>query len=220
MPYRKHVLEERQISTVVASLTDGPHQQQASVWRSRFKYATIVLLGCILMCFALNNNHMISFFLTSFALDIGMKKQDAGLLTGFYELCYTTARLIAAFAAIKLGVRMMLFICLLLIAAGNLILLLNQHNTVNDGTIWIAVALMGTGASTLVGAVYVLVEQMIDVTDVISGLLTFSGSIASIIMAIVLGNFMKQHPYLFIQLMLLNVTVCLIVLFLFYLIDR
>ena len=209
------VVEERHISTLEGSLASDGNDASGN---SKNKYIMIVVLGCLLSCFGLNNNHLTTFFMPSFAIDIGLGKETGANLAAVYQSSYAVSRLVGAFVAIRVEVKIMLLTCFILLTGGNVLLLM--FATTYEPMVWLANVILGMGNACIQGCIFSLMEQMIDVTDVISGFLVFSSSLASIIMTIILGFVMQTSPFLFVYMNIFSIVICLLILFGFYLIDR
>lgn len=212
-PNRTEIGEERQISTLGTALASNDDTRSRWKW----KHMVIVALGCLLMSISLNMNHLTGYFMPSFAIDVGLEKKKGTVLTAVYQTLVTFSRLAGALIARHVDVKIMLGTCFLLLVAGNTLLTCGSSS---GAMIWTAVAILGIGISCTDAGVYCLLEQMIDVTEIITGLLIFSGSVISIAMTYTLGFMMETHPMVFVYMNILSAVICLFILLAFYVIDR
>lgn len=217
-PQRNESGDERQISTLEACLARDENNNEATSSRSKWKHRLIVTMGCLIMCFGVNVKNLISFFLPSFIIDIGLGNEKGSVLAGVFQASYSVSRLVGAFIALRVPVKIMLLACFVLLVGGNVSLLIFAHSS--EPMVWTAILILGMGMSCVEAGTYCMLEQMIDVTNIISGSLVFSGSMASVIMTIVLEFTMEQYPFLFVYMNIFSIVVCLLTLFAFYFIDR
>ena len=213
--HRHAIQEERKISTVSASLSSEPMQRESKTVKT-CKFFLCLITGCLLMCFASNIQHLTSFFLPSYAIDVGFSKKTGAVMAGVNEAAYSLGRLFGAFAALVVPVNVMLAACFLLTIAANLLLMFAGSS---EMATWIAVVLMGVACSVMYGGAFSLLEQHINVTTMVSSLMIFSSSIASIVMTLALGAWMQSHPSLLLYMNIGSAVSCFLFLAIFYAMD-
>jgi MFS family permease len=193
---------------------------QTTITRSK-NYKLIVTILAMLLFISYASTEMNSFtFIAEFAVycDLRLSKSIGAFMSSVMAASFAFSRGLSAFVATKISPKIMLYTSVGMIAVGN-VLLITFGNTSVTG-LWIAIVILGSGHSSIIGNLYSFLEERIDMTSLICGCCMFSCCVGSIVSPIIVGSFLKQHPSVFGFINVGGLAVVLLILTSFKLVDR
>lgn len=114
----------------------------------------------------------------------------------FVGVAYALGRLANIVLAIKMDVRVMLYVNLVLIVTGNLVLTFLATKQAVELT-WLSVILLGLGYSSTFPCLFSFIEQRITITNSLNSFLVFVTSSVFAVDSLVIGNSIDSNPSLF-----------------------
>ena len=185
------------------------------------KYKMMVMALAMLLFISYASTEMNTFtFIAEFAVycDLKQSKSTGAFMSSVMAASFAVSRGLSAFVAAKIPPKFMLYGSVGIIVTGNLLLIL-WANTSLIG-LWVAVVILGSGHSSIIGNLYSFLEERIEMTTLVCGCCMFSCCIGSIVSPIIVGRLLKSHPSVFGFINVAGLSVVLILLALFQLTDR
>ncbi|KAI1286422.1 Major facilitator superfamily domain-containing protein 4A [Halotydeus destructor] len=195
MCYHRHT-QEHLSRLAVAHEDVATSDRKDSKWRQR-----VVVLVAGLFLFSLVSFEIgMSAFIPSFAVlsDHHMTKQMGAYLVSLYWLSYTTFRLVSIPLVDKTGVHRNIVMELGILVVAN-IFLVPFGNSI-QWCLWVGVALVGFGISTMFASVFVLLESYFKVTGRIGSFLTVIAYSGGWVYPIIMGHAIETDPQMFLWL--------------------
>lgn len=183
-------------------------------------FLQIIALGCLLLCCYAGLETSTFNFMPEFAVVMALKltKSKAAFLTSVSSGAFAANRFASIFVASKIRVKTMLYASFLVVVTGNVILL-TLANT-SETMLWIAVVLIGAGHSSIYPCFMSFLEQRMNVTTSVCALFVFSSVSSSIILPIVVGNYVEKYPLTYVYINVVLLTVCFAVFAILWFIDK
>ncbi|KAI1281210.1 hypothetical protein HDE_13306 [Halotydeus destructor] len=201
----RHTTEhESRLVNVDKDMADGVKQEMIRHKRIVVVVAAIFLLT--LMCFSLG----MSSFVSSFAVlsDLHLGKQDGAYLLSLFYFTYTFYLLFSIPLVNKIGINRNIIMELGLIVLAN-IFLVPFGNSV-EWCLWVGVALMGLGISTMYASLFVLLEGYFPVTGGIASFLTVVAFLGGWMYPVVMGYAIGNDPQFFLNVILMFTVACIL----------
>ena len=114
------------------------------------------------------------------------------------------------FVSTRVKVHYMLYISFTLSVGGNLLLLVFASESAT--MIWFSVVILGIGHSCVISSILSFMEQKINVTNFITGLLMAASSAALIGNSLTMGQLVESHSLIFVYCNLFGVPASLVIL--------
>lgn len=180
-------------------------------------------LAIALMCGVLGlqqmSEHTTINFLTTFAIRLQVSEEKAKLLIWAYSSSCAVFGFLSILLAMKLKTTLMLLIDFLLMLIGSLLLFLRPNCAANceDASLlwlWIGLVVMGAGTASSFPTGYAFLQEILNVTNGVSGLLLVASNLGQIFMPIFVGQMIEELPMVFVYI---NVSTCFGALLLFVL---
>ena len=143
-------------------------------------------------------------------LDPPTSKEKATLMLNILIAVMSVSLMLTIFVSTRVKVHYMLYISYTIILAGNLMLL--AFATTSETTTWLSVAILGMGHSCVCNGILSFMEQKINVTNFITGLMMAASSATSIGMSLTMGQLVESFPFIFVYYNLFGVTVSVLIL--------
>lgn len=159
---------------------------------------------------------------TVFVVRNGFDQHKAAFISSVKSISFTVSRAVAAIAALKVPVRIILYISIIINTIGNFMLLYStslptQSPVINEELlakematkemmIWLGFAFIGFGFGPLYPAVLSYVQNFIKLTTFICGLFVFIGAWSSILNFLVVGKFIEQYVNVLTYFNLISIT--------------
>jgi len=152
-------------------------------------------------------------FLVTFAVesDLKLSKRIGVQMTALFWGTFTFWRLITIFYIEYIGNGLNIFACLTVVMIGNLLLVPFGNSSVT--CLWIGVALMGLGTSSIWSSLFGYLEDNFKVTSRISSSMIVSAMVGEFIFPIVISTFVAETPQVFLYVTLFC-SISLVLLFL------
>ena len=172
----------------------------------------IIIGGIILSVFYMNTEMNDLTYLPQFLvhLDPPIDKVTATLMISTLYAVFAATFGLTIFISIKVSVRYMLYAYFCLILCGNI--LLAMFASTSQTMIWLSVVILGMGHSSVSPGIFAFLEQRINVTNAVTGLLMACAAAFSIIMTLVLGHHLEGSPFILIYSNLSSLSICVAVL--------
>lgn len=78
--------------------------------------------------------------------------------------------------------------------------------------LWIGVAILGFGLSSVIAALYALMESALEMSSMTCGILNMSGTMGSVITPLILAKYIESYPVILIWASLVSAAVCAVLL--------
>ena len=104
----------------------------------------------------------------------------------------------------------MLYIDLFIVIFSLILLLIFCNSSIY--MLWIGVAILGFGLSSVIAALYALMENTLEMSSMICGILNMSGTMGSVITPLVLAKYIESYPVILIWASLVSAAVCVLLL--------
>ncbi|KAI1286389.1 Major facilitator superfamily domain-containing protein 4A [Halotydeus destructor] len=196
--FHRHTREHpsRQVKAEENMAADIKHDV---TWTKR----TVVILAGMLLFVLVSFEVGMHSFISSFAVmsDHHLSPQVGAYMTSLYSFTYTSFRLISIPVINRIGVyrNNILQLGTLLVSSSILVLFGNSV----QWCLWVGVALMGMGISTLYISVFVLLENYFIVTSAIASFLTICSYLGGWVYPIIMGYAIETDPQLFLWIFLI-----------------
>lgn len=129
-------------------------------------------------------------------------------MTAVLNGSFTLSRFMSIFIATFMSAKTMILFDLLIIMAGNIIIIM-YANTSEIG-LWIGVVVLGFGFSSCWPCVFAFIEERISVTNFISGLFLFATQTHAAIGPLIEGHYIERYPMVFIWINAFSCAACII----------
>lgn len=184
-------------STLVHGVEDNLARGRVQEPKAKRNKTMTIILACVFMFFHTHVQAGSLTFISIFACntDLHLTKSTATFMASAMGGAYAIARGVSVLVATRVKVDYMLYTSLAIVMTGN-ILLTTFANT-SEVMIWIAIVLMGAGFASLVPGLFSLVQQRIDVTNQVCGVIACAAPTCGIISALVLGSVAESNSMLF-----------------------
>ena len=191
----------------------------AAADRKRFYEKTVVVIAC-LICSCKAAANVMANTLTSEFLSLSearLNQQDAAVVLSFQTMMYIGANIASIPLAAKVNPVFLYFFDITFFSTGTMMQLWTEQR--RSLTI-LACSLTGTGMSNTYPALFAMVGQRMEVSTKTSGYIMFAGRFVVILVILLLGPLIEQHPYLFVYVNLSLVTAALLFTLCLLLADR
>lgn len=122
------------------------------------------------------------------------------------------------FVAMALETHQMLYIHFTIVTIGCTILYI--YSQVSEAMIWVGVVFIGAGDSIIYPCVYSFLEERIDVTNKLTGLLMFTSSIATTVYPLIMGTYIESYPLVFLYVNNFSIAAVIILFIILHSTDR
>ena len=179
---------------------------------------TLIGAGCLLLCFY-NVSEMNSFiYAPNFITFRGYSEASGADLARYMSTAYSICRLASIIIATRVPTLYMLYIHFVIIAVGNVTLLLADPSSLIQLTVGLCI--VGSGLSAVFAALYAFYEELMDVTNGICGAFMFASALAVSLTPIVEGQFLPTYPAVYNYINLAALFICCIILLYIHLFHR
>lgn len=152
-------------------------------------------------------------FLLTFAVnspELQLKKQAAAYLTSLFWTVFTIMKIVAVFAAERVGNEICIIVSLVVMIIANALLIpLGQYD---ETWLWVGVALVGLGISSIFGCMFGFLEEYFPVTETIGTIISMSAVMGELTFPLIIAPFIEETPNILLTL-LLSCTTALSILF-------
>ncbi|KAI1286390.1 Major facilitator superfamily domain-containing protein 4A [Halotydeus destructor] len=147
-------------------------------------------------------------FITSFAVmsDHHLTTQMGAYVTSLYWFTFTFFRMLAIPVIEKIGMYRNITIELGILVIANMFLLPFGNSV--SWCLWVGIALVGIGLSTLWGALFVLLESYFPVTSRIGSILVVSSCLGEWVFPVIMGYALESHAQLFLWVIFVITVIC------------
>jgi len=145
--------------------------------------------------------------------DLKLSKSQGAELTALFWGVFTGWRLIAIFYIEYIGSELNIASSLAVILLGNVILIPFANSS--EVCLWIGIALIGLGTSSIWGSMFSYLNDHFPVTSKISSVLTVSACVGVFIFPLIISNFVETNPDVFLWVLL---SCSIVIVFLYILI--
>ena len=207
-PYKK---QERSVQNA-----DITHQRNSNFKSRENSSKTLIIIAGIIMFILVQNteNNCLNYLPQFLAAVVpNISKQSAALMGSTYFAAYALTFGITIFVSTKVRVIHMLYAYYVLILAGNL--LLAFHAKTSEVMTWMAVIILGAGHSSMTSGIYSFLEQRINVSDRIVGIMIAAATFTMMLNTLVFGQLVDSHPFAFVDANLICISISFIVLLVF-----
>lgn len=140
-------------------------------------------------------------FFPEFAVVIGRRlhllKSDAALMASAMSAAFTVNRVICIAVATYISPVNMILISIAMLMIGNVLLLVFANSSLI--ILWLAVIVIGAGHSSVNPCLMSLIEKRMNVTNTVCGFFMLSSYLSSLILPILMGSFIEDHPLVFVD---------------------
>lgn len=179
---------------------------------------TLIGAGCLLLCFY-NVSEMNSFiYAPNFITFRGYSEASGAELARYMSTAYAICRLASIIIATRVPTLYMLYIHFVIIAVGNITLLLADASSLTQLTIGLCI--VGSGLSAVFAALYAFYEELMEVTNGICGAFMFASALAVSLTPIIEGQFLPTYPVVYNYINLAALFVCCIILVYIHIFHR
>ncbi|KAI1304105.1 Major facilitator superfamily domain-containing protein 4A [Halotydeus destructor] len=176
-----------------------------SVWPKR-----IVVAVAAIFLFTMHGLEVgMGSFIASFAVmsDLHLTKQVGAYMTSLYWFMFTFFRLVAILFIERIGAFYNITIELVILVIANIVLV-PFGNTVS-WCLWLGVAVMGTGVSTIWASLFGLLENHFPVTSGIASFVTVAACFGEAAYPVVMGYAVQFDPQLFLWVIAMCTVFCI-----------
>ena len=185
---------------------------QENVSGSRCYNMVAVIFGCLLYATQISIDTNTLSYLPQFLmnLDPPTSKEKATLVLNILIAVMSVGLGLTILISSRVNVHYMLYFSYTLSLGGNLLLM--TFAATSEKTIWVSVVILGIGHSNIYMSIWSVIEQKINVTNFITGLMMTTSSATLIGMSLTMGHLVESHPFIFVYYNLFGVTVALLIL--------
>ncbi|KAI1278392.1 Major facilitator superfamily domain-containing protein 4A [Halotydeus destructor] len=196
------------------SVYQGQGPADAESTQSRSYYWTVIVIGSLLFCFFVCVIDNTRNYLVAFVIHCPLKipKTTGSLMLSAFTVSFTLTRLASVFIAAKIKASHMLITSFLLIAAGNVIILLSATNW--SPGLWIGFVIIGAGCASCIGSLYAIIDERILVDSSVCGILMGASSFMTMISPIINGEVLETFPFIYVIINLSSISLCILLFFL------
>ena len=133
-------------------------------------------------------------------LKLEQPKQTGALMTTLYWLTFTVSRIVTIVTVDKLGNAKIIFGCLAIILASNGILF--PFGDTNETCLWVGVAIIGIGMSSVWGCVFGMLFQYFHVTSMIGSLIVVCAVLGEFTFPVLISNYIDNEPRILLWIVL------------------
>ena len=175
-------------------------------------YKLLILFGSLLMSFYTGLEMNCFSFLPDFAVfsRMNLSKETGAYMTSVMSAAFALFRGVSILEATKFSAKTMISIHILMVCVGNgIIASAGYSGDVN--VMWVGIAVIGSGMSCMFPTIYSYLEERIEVTNFLTGILVFSSAITSVVIPIIVGLAIKKLPMIFVYVNTFSLAVTLVV---------
>lgn len=198
--------------------TAGIVAQEDANFQKRYSLIVIVLIS-ILVAFQQASEETTFVYMEAFVVSLDYTKTTAAYMATIFSLSYTVGRLVAIFIATRVRPVVMIYVDISLLLIGYLIIYTSAINSYQHG-LWAGFLITGFGCASFLPSILAFLEERINVTNYLSGVLFFSSSLGPIFTPLIMGTYIKSWPLIFIYINLFAVLTALVLFVLLHSTDR
>ena len=205
------VRESRNSPCEIGQHQERPHRLDEGSNRKKDQTVTIIA-GTVMYIFYANSEVNALNYLPQFLVseNPSISKQSAALIGSTFNAVYALTFGITIFVSTKVRVIHMLFAYFLLISCGNVLLACFVKTSTN--MTWIAVVTLGAGHSSMLSGIFSFLEERVDMSDRIVGIMISVYALTMILNTLTLGQFVESFPLSYVYVNLSCISVSFIVL--------
>ncbi|KAI1285827.1 Major facilitator superfamily domain-containing protein 4A [Halotydeus destructor] len=205
--------EDRSINTVTEDEEElvDPINSETMAYLPRSYFVMVVVWACLVISFE-GGTELNSFtYFTTFAINtkLSISPSKAAIMSGTLNGSFTVSRFISIFLATRMKVVTMLYMNLTIINIGNLLIWFSVYTSFELG-LWIGVIFLGFGFSSSWPAVFAMVEQRINVTNVVCSILVSATVLLAVIDPLIEGRLIEKWPIVFAYINLGSGAICFV----------
>ncbi|RWS21765.1 sodium-dependent glucose transporter 1-like protein [Leptotrombidium deliense] len=171
-------------------------------------YFTVVTLASLALFMLLSTEPQFFNFLPTFLQRINVETITSMYMCAVFGGSFTFFRFLSIFVALKVKAALMLYAFLSLSLISSVVMLVLGLNSIL--VLWITCATSGAGFACLHAAILSFVEERIDVTNIIGGVFMFTGAAGKIISPLIIGHFIENKPFVFVDCYVFCITAMII----------
>lgn len=177
--------------------TETKEENAKSPLPKRF-YNSLIVTVSLILGLEIANELNLNYYLPSYLQKSDLQTDPHTVLSMMTVIgvAYALGRLVNIALAIRVDVRVMLYLNLALIVAGNLVLTFWATRQTVYLT-WLSVVLLGLGYSSTFPCLFSFIEQRITITNSLNSFLVFVTSSVFAVDSLVIGNSIDNNPSLF-----------------------
>lgn len=178
--------------------------------KSKTKIYVLIFLVCLMVSFEHAAEEMHFEFLPTFVVNKNISNLKSQLMALAFSSSYTISTIASIWLANKFSAQLMLTFDLIAMSIGSFIMFLSAYYGFEMG-LWVSSVVLGLAFASFFPSAWSFLEERVNITNFISGLICVSSSIGSIFTPLLIGAFVEEAPLIFVYVNLACCLTCVVI---------